>query len=83
MQKKKKTNIIKGSTVDRFLCENGFEKHFLKIKTLFYFKLIFFLLFSYHYNSNVLILKIIFKNKKYIILIYFKIKNILKKQTQL
>jgi len=30
-----------------------------------------------------LILKIIFKNKKYIILIYFKIKNILKKQTQL
>jgi hypothetical protein len=41
-KKKKKTNIIKGSSVDRFLCENGFEKHFLKIKILFYFKLIFF-----------------------------------------
>jgi len=26
----KKTNIIKGSSVDRFPCENGFEKHFLK-----------------------------------------------------
>jgi len=40
------------------------------LKNLFYFKLIFIFMFSNHFNFNI-ISKIIFKNKKKIILLYF------------